>query len=160
MSVEIALHIETEYELDHERLSRSAEVVLGIHECSDCGLTIVITDNEAMRELNLQYRQCDAVTDVLSFPAGSIPLSVASKGQYLGDIVIALAYARERAERAHVAVADALSMLVIHGTLHLLGYDHDTSARFESMWAAQSKALQALQMDPELVGRYGGVVLD
>lgn len=160
MSVAIELQIATQDKLDLARLSRSAEVTLGNHQRSDCGLTIVITDNESVRDLNCQFRQMDAVTDVLSFPAISTQLPIESMGEYLGDIVIALPYADEQAQLGNVNTGDALSMLVVHGTLHLLGYDHDTPARSERMWAAQSSALQELRIDPELARRYGGPILE
>ena len=160
MSVAVELQIALEYKLDLARLSRSAEVTLRNHGRKDCGLTIVITDNESVRDLNRRFRQMDSVTDVLSFPAASIRLPIKSMRQYLGDIVIALPYAEEQAQLGKVKAGDALSMLVVHGTLHLLGFDHDTPARFKRMWAAQSDALQELQIDPELARRYGGMALE
>ncbi len=158
MSVAIELQIATDYKLDLARLTRSAQVTLQNHRRDDCGLSIVIADNDTVRNLNQQYRQMNSVTDVLSFPTTSTQLPNDCLGSYLGDIIIAYPYAREQAQLGQVKTGDALNMLVVHGTLHLLGYDHDTGARRKRMWAAQSRALQALRIDPELVSRYGGLV--
>jgi probable rRNA maturation factor len=110
-------------------------------------MTIVITDDDAAADLNLRYRGIDAPTDVLSFPMDSMP----GDAPYLGDLVIAYPYAAAQAEREKHALDDSLVLLVVHGTLHLIGYDHDTSERRAEMWAAQESSLQALGVSMEIV---------
>jgi probable rRNA maturation factor len=74
-----------------------------------------------MRALNRRYRGKDRTTDVLSFPAGP-----AAAGGFLGDLVISAPEARRQARRADVALRATMEKLLLHGLLHLLGYDHET----------------------------------
>lgn len=86
-------------------------------------LSILLTTNEAVRELNLAYRKLDKTTDVLSFAALEGPTLVGSEAS-LGDIVIALPLAAVQARRYRTTYEQELLRLLIHGILHLLGYDH------------------------------------
>jgi probable rRNA maturation factor len=81
------------------------------------GLTVAIVSDARVRALNRQYRRKNAVTDVLSFPAGEPGL--------LGDVVIAAGVARRQAREAGHSVGAELRVLALHGLLHLLGYDHE-----------------------------------
>lgn len=85
-------------------------------------LTIRIVDSEEIKSLNLQYRQKDKVTNVLSFPSDlpeDIPLNL------LGDIVICNTVVAHEATTQGKSLKDHWAHMVIHGTLHLLGYDHE-----------------------------------
>lgn len=83
---------------------------------------MLVTGDEQMRDLNRRYRGLDAPTDVLSFADGDI---LPSGSRLLGQIVISLDSARRQAEElGHDELAE-LAELALHGTLHLLGYDHD-----------------------------------
>jgi probable rRNA maturation factor len=136
------------YDVDEARLQEAALLVLARHEGdSDSDMTIAIMDDESVADLNRQYRGVDAPTDVLSFPMDAM----FSETHYLGDLVIAYPYAAAQAEREGHALSDSLLLLVVHGTLHLLGYDHDTPERRAEMWAAQASALVALGIPPEIV---------
>lgn len=115
-----------------------------------CALTIVIGDDEQVAALNRQFRGIDAPTDVLSFPADTPQLDP-DEPDYLGDLVIAFPYAAAQAQREGHALMDSLSLLVVHGTLHLLGYDHHSAEARQAMWAAQDAALLALGLSPALV---------
>lgn len=139
---------EAGYAIDAALLEQAALVVLARHEGdSDSDITIAISDDETVASLNLQYRGVDAPTDVLSFPMDAMP----ADNRYLGDLVIAYPYAAAQAEREGHALDDSLMLLVVHGTLHLLGYDHDTPERRAEMWAAQAAALVALGVPVEIV---------
>jgi probable rRNA maturation factor len=81
------------------------------------GVTVAIVANTRVRELNRRYRQKDAPTDVLSFPADE-------PGE-LGDVVIALGVARRQAALAGHSLSTEFRVLALHGLLHLLGYDHE-----------------------------------
>jgi probable rRNA maturation factor len=87
----------------------------------------------------------DAPTDVLSFPADQ-PLIPDEEDPepYLGDLVLALPYIQRQAQSEAHSLDDELILAVIHGTLHLLGYDHDSAENQAEMWAVQSEALQTL----------------
>ncbi len=107
-------------------------------------LSVVLADDEQVRQLNAQYRGVDAPTDVLSFPADPLPSEIAaSQAPYLGDMIIACPYTLQQAQEAGHAPADEYVLLAIHGTLHLLGYDHDNAEREASMWQQQARALAA-----------------
>lgn len=106
-----------------------------------------------MRALNLRFRGIDAVTDVLSFPLTDAgPVGAA---EVLGDIVICLPLAAARARRRRCPLEDELAVLLTHGMLHLLGYDHATPAAARAMAEAEMGVLAAIGRDPELalIGR-------
>jgi probable rRNA maturation factor len=145
------IELQTEVEaatIPTERLTTAIGYVLDAHDVSrDSAITVVIVADEYVRDLNKQFRGVDAPTDVLSFPADAPPPRPgwmdADEGEapYLGDLIIAYPYtSRQAAELSHT-LDDELTLLVIHGTLHLLGYDHDTPEHQDEMWAAQSEAL-------------------
>ena len=107
-------------------------------------LTITLTSAERVNELNKQYAGIDSATDVLSFPAEDEAYAVdPGDPPYLGDVVIAYPIAAQQAKDAGLQLIVELQTLAIHGTLHLLGYDHDTPERQAEMWAYQSAALDA-----------------
>lgn len=144
---------EKQYAVNHQRLVEAAALVLEQHQIEpESGLTIVITDNEEVAALNLEFRGIDAPTDVLSFPADEPPEEIAEDEEpYLGDLLIAYPYALAQAERENHDFNDSLTLLVVHGTLHLLGYDHDTPENRAEMWAAQETALRALNVPLDIV---------
>ena len=102
-------------------------------------MSIVITSDEQLQALNRQYRDVDAPTDVLSFPADFIDPE--NEAPYLGDIVISFPRAAHQASIAEHAVMEEVQFLVIHGVLHLLGYDHAEPYEKATMWTAQKEIL-------------------
>lgn len=109
---------------------------------SSSDISIVIADDLLLKQLNHKYRDVDATTDVLSF-LSSEPDPV-TKAIYLGDVVISLPRAEEQSAAGGHSLADELQLLVVHGTLHLLGYDHLEDADKSRMQAAQDKILNQL----------------
>jgi len=110
-------------------------------------VALVVTDDEAVRALNRQYRGLDEPTDVLSFPAQDpAPGFVAAPGSgaYLGDVIVALPFARQQATGLGRSLKDELRLLAVHGTLHLLGYDHAEPDEEARMWALQERILALL----------------
>jgi probable rRNA maturation factor len=153
---EIDVQNDDGFAVDADALQRAARAVLGRHDVEDdSAMTVVITTDEAVHALNLQHRQVDSATDVLSFPADPLPEELAELAEledpYLGDLVIAYPYASAQAEREGHALRDSLMLLVVHGTLHLLGYDHDTPENRAEMWAEQAAALRELGIDEGIV---------
>jgi probable rRNA maturation factor len=105
---------------------------------SGASLVVLLTDCETVRELNARFRGKDAPTNVLAFPAGD------HAAGHLGDIALALGVCeREAAEQAK-PLADHLSHLVVHGVLHLLGYDHQDDAQAEAMESTERTILEGL----------------
>jgi probable rRNA maturation factor len=104
--------------------------------------TILLTGDEQLQEMNLKYLDIDAPTDVLSFPAGYIDPDTNVK--YLGDILISYERAKAQSAAGGHAVEQELILLVVHGMLHLLGYDHGAPEEKDEMWAAQARILKSL----------------
>jgi probable rRNA maturation factor len=86
-------------------------------------LSVLLCGDRRMRTLNRRFRGIDRPTDVLSFPFEESPLSSSS---FLGDLVIDVPYAARQARRRGHPVAREVRILLAHGVLHLLGYDHET----------------------------------
>jgi probable rRNA maturation factor len=105
-------------------------------------LTIAIAGDEQLRQLNKQFLGIDATTDVLSFLAEEIDPD--SGHNYLGDIIISMPRALNQAENAGHPVQSEIQLLIIHGILHLLGFDHDTPEKKTEMWNRQSFFLDKL----------------
>jgi len=147
---EIDVQNDDGYAFDAARLQAAAGAVLTRHDVAEgTTLTIVVTSNEDVASLNRDFRGVDAPTDVLSFPADIPPMP--GEPPYLGDLIIAYPYASAQAQREGHALMDSLALLVVHGTLHLLGYDHDTMEHKAEMWQAQETALTALGISPDIV---------
>jgi probable rRNA maturation factor len=110
-------------------------------------VTVVITTDEAVAELNRQYRRTDGPTDVLSFPAQDAAPGFVSAPEiagYLGDIIIALPFTERQAAALGRPLAAELRLLTVHGTMHLLGYDHAGPEEEAEMWARQEAILARL----------------
>ena len=114
-------------------------------------LTLVVTDDEEVRQLNRQFRHVDAPTDVLAFPAGAAAPFVEAPEQppYLGDVIISHPRAVAQAAEAGHSVQNELALLAVHGTLHLLGHDHTTPQEKAAMWAIQNAILASLNLKIE-----------
>jgi len=107
-------------------------------------LSLLLTGDEPIRQLNRDYRGLDRPTDVLSFAAGEAMPAMAEAEPYLGDVVISVPYAAHQAEVARHTVAAELQLLAVHGVLHLLGYDDEEPAPRQAMWAVQAEILAQL----------------
>lgn len=121
-------------------------------------LSIRLTTDAELQQLNREYRRVDAATDVLSFGGegfvdGHInPIGQRRSGRdagmvqpaYLGDIVISMDHCAVQAAAYGHSIDDELRLLVVHGTLHLLGYDHMNAKRKKVMWSAQGRAFASL----------------
>lgn len=129
--------------MDRSILSRAAELTLEFTQKNkQSGLTIVIGNDALIQKLNQQYRQVDAPTDVLSFPSGEVDSDTGDL--YLGDVIISLPRAQEQAFTQGHPLADELQLLVVHGTLHLLGYDHAKVVDKKEMQDTQDKIMSQL----------------
>jgi len=121
--------------MDHESVSDGA------------ALTILLTDDSYIRDLNLQYRGEDHATDVLSFPGGEPIPGAEDLLEYLGDIAISVETAEVQAVfKGHETIAE-LQLLAIHGVLHLLGYDHQDEEQKDVMWSVQRAILARLGLE-------------
>ena len=103
---------------------------LGCHE-DNTELSLLLTDNEGIRALNRRYLDRDRPTDVLSFPMWDFnsELRTPNSELILGDGVISIEKARKQAEELGVTMDEELSRLLVHGILHLFGFDHEKSSK-------------------------------
>jgi probable rRNA maturation factor len=133
-------------EIDTVRLEIAARDTL-VHQKynPNAELSIVIEDEEHIQALNKKYRGMDEPTDVLSFSYGGVDPD--SGQDILGDILIAYPIAARQAEEGKHPVMDELILLVVHATLHLLGYDHETEEGKEDMWQVQNDILETLEVN-------------
>jgi len=140
--------IESETRFPSELLERAAKAALeNQSESLDSELTIVLTDDSKIQELNRDYLGIDAPTDVLSFPASEIDgseIDPETGSPYLGDIIISLPYAAKSAKTAGHPLESEVQLLVVHGVLHLLGHDHAKVKEKARMWKAQAEILDSL----------------
>ena len=137
------IHIESDYPFPQELLERTARAALAHeNESPEAELSIVLTDNKHLQELNLNYLGIDAPTDVLSFPASETDPE--SGARYIGDILISIPRAQNQAKAAGHPLESEVQLLVVHGTLHLLGYDHAEPNEKAHMWKAQAEILDSL----------------
>lgn len=117
----------------------AAWINAAVDPMSDAELTLRIVDEQEMIELNTTYRHKASVTNVLSFPfAADIPMDVT----LLGDIVICAAVVEQEAREQAKPMTAHWAHLVIHGTLHLLGYDHLDDDEAQEMESREIKLLQ------------------
>jgi len=109
-------------------------------------ITVLLVGDKEIRTLNKKYRQQDKVTDVLSFSQQEgLALVLPEPAQrYLGDIVISYPQVRRQAKLFRHSLAEEFSLLLIHGFLHLLGYDDDTRAHYLKMHKLQEKILSKI----------------
>ncbi len=148
----IDIQNDDQYPISDEALIRAVMTVLQLHKVNPATeVAVVITDDEEVRSLNMQFRGVDSPTDILSFPADEPPIAIPDEPPYLGDLIIAYPYAKAQAERVGQDVIQNLSLLVVHGTLHLLGYDHDTPENKAEMWEKQAEALHLLGIPASLL---------
>jgi len=149
----IEIQNEHQFEIDESGLRLAIQTVINRHDVdAESGVTVVFATDEAVHDLNKQHRNIDAPTDILSFPADPLPLELAEEeAPYSGDLIIAYPYASSQAKKHKHRLHDSLALLVVHGTLHLLGYDHDTPENRAEMWAEQSAALKTLGIDDSIV---------
>ncbi len=142
MNYETHLHCDARYEEEFSDLTTVAASVLN-HEGVPSGeLTIVLTDEGSIHELNKQYRGHDSPTDVLAFADGG--LDPDTEDVYYGDVIIAVPIARIQAETAEHTLEAELALLTVHGVLHLLGYDHTNPEERSHMWAVKRSILTEL----------------
>ena len=92
-------------------------------------ISVSLVGEDKIRSLNLKFRKKDSVTDVLSFPLGEDALTGYTSVRTLGDLFICVSYARMTARRESMPIERKLQWLTVHGVLHLLGYDHEGSAK-------------------------------
>jgi probable rRNA maturation factor len=124
-------------------ISKSAEETLKLENIKDCEVSIVLMDDPEIQRLNAIYRKVDAPTDVLAFAMregedGDLNVEI------LGDVVISIPTAERQANEFGHSLEAELSLLVTHGVLHLLGYDHAERDEADVMQEKQKEVVYSL----------------
>lgn len=120
-------------------VQKAAQAALSACDAGEkTNLTILLTSDEAVRDLNARFRGKDRPTNVLSFPAAE------SARPHLGDLALAYGVCAAEAEAQGKPLAHHLMHLTVHGVLHLLGYDHESEADAEAMEALERTILGTL----------------
>lgn len=131
--------------ISEETISKTVLAVLKFEDVStDSDVSIVVENNARLQELNNQFLGIDAPTDVLSFPSDEIDPD--SGEPYLGDIILSLPKAQAQAEESGHSLTAEIQLLIVHGMLHLLGYDHAEEEEKREMWERQKAILAALDV--------------
>ena len=137
------IHIESNFPFSNDVLDRAAQAALDHEsESGDVDLSIVLTDDARLQELNRDYLGIDAPTDVLSFPSSETDPQTGTR--YIGDILISLPRAHSQADAAGHPLESEVQLLVVHGVLHLLGHDHAEPQEKARMWKAQAEILKSI----------------
>ncbi len=128
-------------ELTAKYIETLTKKILTLNKVDNVALCIILTDNEVIHKINREYRSKDKPTDVISFAYRDEPFPLCDgMEEELGDIYISLEKAEEQAKDFKVTFMDEFLRLLIHGILHLLGYDHERSIEDE-------KIMQKLEED-------------
>ena len=118
--------------------------ILTTLDCNDHEISILFIGDQGIRDLNHQFRGIDRPTDVLSFPQISDDEPEPPGAPVLGDVAISLETARQQSEDHGLSLKEELTLLLIHGILHLLGYDHEISRQEEDRMRNKTRELFSL----------------
>jgi len=152
----MAVELDVIYEVEAENLPSAEQFQRWVETAlrqaqGDVSLCIQLVDSEDSQALNRDYRGKDKPTNVLSFPS-EIPDFVQLEQQPLGDLAICVEVVEREAQEQHKPVEHHWAHMVIHGCLHLLGYDHIEDEEAEQMEALERELLATLDIaDPYLV---------
>ena len=136
------------HRISKKKIHETASVILNALDCPEAELSILIVDDQQIAQLNHQYLNREGPTNVIAFPMRQGPFSDIAPN-VLGDVVISADTAQREAQSAGISTQDRFDQLLIHGTLHLLGYDHEHSASEASkMEEKAEELLQLLEYQP------------
>jgi probable rRNA maturation factor len=138
--------ITQDFPADIESLSEELECLSGrVGDYDEATVALTAASAEYMASLNSDYRGMSEPTDVLSFPLWEKDGIFAPPDGWdvipLGDVVVSPEIVLHNAERENIGYNNEMARMIIHGVLHLIGFDHDTKERYEDMWASQESIL-------------------
>ena len=140
MSLIISLDegIDIEKTLDN-KLKKIVSTILDQEKMSDCVINLRLLNDNEMRKLNMQFRQKDKTTNVLSFPNDDISVK---QTKNIGDIAISIEYVKAEAKKEGKTFDDHIIHMLAHGVYHILGYDHENN---ENAMIMENKEIQTLK---------------
>jgi len=119
---------------------------------NDVEVAVRIVDAAEIQTLNKRYREQDKATNVLSFPAGDFDGLPDDASRLLGDVVVCASIVAAEADEQGKALADHWGHMLVHGTLHLLGFDHETDAEAAEMEGLEARILASRNVTDPYVG--------
>lgn len=141
-SVLIQNNSSSKIKTDKKKIKEVVLAILENHSVKSSEVSILLTDNTQIKELNSQYRGKDKATDVLSFPQDIS--SELEDVRMLGDVIISLEKITEQADDYGVTFDEELYRMLVHGVLHLLGYDHVNGGRQAAKMKAKEQDMLKL----------------
>lgn len=153
MAVQLCVSV-TRYTVQSRALIRLVEQILSLIGESKSELSVSVVGDARIRRLNRDYRMNDRTTDVLAFPIREalMPSGVHCPTEMLGDVVVSVPTAVRQAKQAARSINEELATLLVHGVLHLCGYDHEKGVREAArMFARERSILRRLAPVPRLI---------
>jgi probable rRNA maturation factor len=129
---------------DLARAAIDAALAVALSKDVACDVAVLFTDDKAIAEINAEWRGKDRPTNVLSFPTPEGMPVPEGEARQLGDIVLAYGVIAHEAAEQGKTLRDHTAHLIVHGTLHLLGHDHEGDGEAEEMEALEARILKGL----------------
>ena len=123
----------------NNKLNKIVSTILEQEKMSDCVINLRLLNDKEMKKLNMQFRQKDKTTNVLSFPNDDISVK---QTKNIGDIAISVEYVRAEAKKEGKTFDDHIIHMLAHGVYHILGYDHENN---ENAVIMENKEIQTLK---------------
>ena len=123
----------------NNKLNRVVSTILDQEKMSDCVINLRLLNDKEMKKLNMQFRQKDKTTNVLSFPNDDISVK---QTKNIGDIAISVEYVKAEAKKEGKTFDDHIIHMLAHGVYHILGYDHENN---ENAVIMENKEIQTLK---------------
>ncbi|MZG52568.1 MAG: rRNA maturation RNase YbeY [Nitrospinae bacterium] len=120
-------------------------------DCQDTEVSILLTGDKEIQGLNKEFRDIDQPTDVLSFPQNPDEDPSIPGEKFLGDIAVSLDTAKTQASEHGLALKEEIVLLLIHGILHLLGYDHEVSEQEDKKMRSKTRELFKLTFPEQIL---------
>ncbi len=137
---QITINNLTAIDVAQQELESLINFAVAYENLSNISFSIVLVDDDKMRELNQQYRRKDTTTDVLAFALEETDFPDLDV-RLLGDIYISVPQAKRQANEQNHSLLQELAFLMLHGFYHLLGFDHSNEKEREIMWKKQKEVL-------------------
>ena len=123
----------------NNKLNKIVSTILEQEKMSDCVINLRLLNDKEMKKLNMQFRQKDKTTNVLSFPNDDISVK---QTKNIGDIAISVEYVKAEAKKEGKTFDDHIIHMLAHGVYHILGYDHENN---ENAMIMENKEIQTLK---------------
>lgn len=123
----------------NNKLNKVVSTILDQEKMSDCVINLRLLNDKEMKKLNMQFRQKDKTTNVLSFPNDDISVK---QTKNIGDIAISVEYVKAEAKKEGKTFDDHIIHMLAHGVYHILGYDHENN---ENAMIMENKEIQTLK---------------